>query len=129
MINPVVARFADMIENFAVIYDGKKQVFRFYADNAEVVKNVEADKDFCQKFLVYNEKKVEMESGDKKFYGIIKKVKNGEIEEYYEDVFVVKREDEIVCLVGFPPENEGFPKDEDGDEELFIVGKGYWYTA
>ena len=63
------------------------------------------------------------------FYGIVKKVKNGEIKAYYEDVYVVKRGEEILCLVGYPPEDEILPKNEDGDDVLFVIEKGRWYMV
>ena len=129
MIKPETVRFVDMIEKLAVLFDGKKRVFGFYRNNAEVIKNAEADEDFCKKYLVYNDKKVELDVGDKNFYGIVKKVKNGKIKAYYEDVYVVKRGEEVLCLVGYPPEDEILPKNEDGDDVLFVIEKGRWYMV
>ena len=129
MINPKTVRFVDMIEKLSALYDGEKKLLKFYENNEEVIENIRDNEDFCKNCIVYNDKKVELESGDKKFYGIIKKVKNGDIEEYYEDVFVVKREDEVVCLVGFPPEDKNLPKNEDGDDVLFVIENGRWYMA
>ncbi len=129
MVKPETVRFIDMIEKMAAKYDGVKKVYGFYKDNAEVVKKVCEDENFCENYIVYNDKKVELDCNDKRFYGIIKKVKNGEIKAYYEDVYVVKRGEEILCLVGYPPEDEILPKNEDGDDVLFVVEDGRWYMV
>ena len=129
MINPKTGRFFDAVEKLASMYDGEKRVYGFYKDNEEVIKGVGSDKDFYNKFLVYNDKKVELDVEDKNFYGIVKKVKNGEIKEYYEDVYVVKKGEEILYLIGYPPEDENLPKDEDGDEVLIVIEKGCWYMV
>ena len=129
MINPKTVRFVDMIEKMAAKFDGKKKVYGFYKDHAEVIKNVNEDETFCEKYIVYNDKKIELDVGDKNFYGIVKKVKNGKIKAYYEDVYVVKRGEEILCLVGYPPEDKNLPKNEDGDDVLFIIEEGRWYMV
>ena len=129
MINPKTVRFFDAVEKLASMYDGERRVYGFYKDNEEVIKGVGSDKDFYNKFLVYNDKKVELDVEDKNFYGIVKKVKNGEIKEYYEDVYVVKKGEEILYLIGYPPEDENLPKDEDGDEVLIVIEKGCWYMV
>ena len=126
---PETVRFVDMMENLVTMYDGKKEVFRFYADNSVVIKNIRLDEDFCKKFLVYDDRKVELDCEDKNFYGIVKKVENGVIKEYYEDIFVVKKGDEILYIVGFPPEDDIIPKDEDGDEVLFVIEAGKYYVV
>lgn len=129
MINPKTVRFFDAVEKLASMYDGEKRVYGFYKDNEEVIKGVGSDKDFYNKFLVYNDKKVELDVEDKNFYGIVKKVKNGEIKEYYEDVYVIKKGEEVLCLVGYPPEDENLPKNEDGDEVLIVIENGRWYMV
>lgn len=129
MFKPETVQFIDMIKKLSAIYDGEKKVYGFYKDNEEVIKNISEYETFCENYIVYNDKKVELDVGDKNFYGIIKKVKNGKIKAYYEDVFVVKRGEEIVCLIGYPPEDENLPKDEDGDDVLFVVERGRWYIA
>ena len=72
MINPKTVRFVDMIEKMAAKFDGKKKVYGFYKDHAEVIKNVNEDETFCEKYIVYNDKKIELDVGDKNFYGIVK---------------------------------------------------------
>ena len=129
MVKPETVRFIDMIEKLSAIFDGKKKVYGFYKDHAEVIKNVNEDETFCEKYIVYNDKKIELDVGDKNFYGIVKKVKNGKIKAYYEDVYVVKRGEEILCLVGYPPEDKNLPKNEDGDDVLFVVEDGRWYMV
>lgn len=129
MINPKTVRFVDMIEKMAAKYDGEKKVYGFYKDNAEVIKNVNEDENFCDNYIVYNNKKVELDANGKDFYGIVKKIKNGKIKEYYEDVYVVKQGEEILYLIGYPPEDKNLPKDEDGDDVLFVVEEGRWYIA
>ncbi len=129
---PETVRFVDMMENLAVMYDGKKEVFRFYADNSVVIKNIRLDKDFCKKFLVYDDRKVELDCEDKNFYGIVKKVENGVIKEYYEDVYVVKQGEEILYLIGYPPEDDSWQewvKDKDGEDVLFVLEKGKYYVV
>ena len=113
----------------AAKYDGVKKVYGFYKDNEEVIKNISEDETFCENYIVYNDKKIELDVGDKNFYGIVKKVKNGKIKAYYEDVYVVKRGEEILCLVGYPPEDKNLPKNEDGDDVLFVIEKGRWYMV
>lgn len=129
MINPKTVRFVDMIEKMAAKYDGEKKVYAFYRDNKEVVKKVNEDEKFLENYIVYNDKKIELDANGKDFYGIVKKIKNGEIKEYYEDVYVVKKGDEILYLIGYPPEDKNLPKDEDGDDVLFVVEEGRWYIA
>ena len=55
--------------------------------------------------------------------------KDGKIKEYYKDVYVVKKGEEVLCLVGYPPEDEILPKNEDGDDVLFVVEDGRWYMV
>lgn len=129
MINPKTVQFVDMIEKMAAKFDGKKKVYGFYKDNAEVIKKLSEDEKFCENYIVYNDKKIELDANGKDFYGIVKKIKNGEIKEYYEDVYVVKQGEEILYLIGYPPEDINLPKDEDGDDVLFVVEEGRWYMA
>ena len=129
MINPKTVRFVDMIEKMAAKFDGKKKVYGFYKDHAEVIKNVNEDEKFLENYIVYNDKKIELDVGDKNFYGIVKKVKNGKIKAYYEDVYVVKRGEEILCLVGYNKEDKNLQKNEDGDDVLFVIEKGRWYMV
>lgn len=129
MINPKTVRFVDMIEKMAAKYDGEKKVYGFYKDNAEVIKKLSEDENFCENYIVYNDKKIELDANGKDFYGIVKKIKNRKIKEYYEDVYVVKKGEEVLCLVGYPPEDKNLPKNEDGDDVLFVVEDGRWYIA
>ena len=129
MVKPETVRFIDMIEKLSAIFDGKKKVYGFFKDNAEVIEKLSEDENFCENYIVYNDKKIELDANGKDFYGIVKKIKNRKIKEYYEDVYVVKKGEEVLCLVGYPPEDKNLPKNEDGDDVLFVVEDSRWYMV
>ena len=129
MINPKTVQFVDMIEKMAAKFDGKKKVYGFYKDNAEIIEKLSEDENFFENYIVYNDKKIVLDANGKDFYGIIKKIKDGEIKEYYKDIYVIRKEEEVLCLVGYPPEDKNLPKNEDGDDVLFVIENGRWYMV
>ena len=58
MINPKTVRFIDMIEKLSAIFDGKKKVYGFFKDNAEVIEKLCEDEKFCENYIVYNDKRL-----------------------------------------------------------------------